>query len=238
MEYKVINLLQTRELKAKFTKSEESILDFIEKNFDKIPKYSVVKLCEEAYASQASINRVCKKLGFKGFSELKYSIEQDLEKMQSSKSLSINNTFFYIENINFQDVQGIAEVIKENRKILIYGLGASQITASYLQRQLLYLGFQAIVVGEERMIEQFDDFILLILSSSGETLRVKHVAKTFKESGKTVVAITKSGSSLDEICDFTFTHNISIDKLDAISREQQLHMIIMVNELINRVQNG
>ncbi|MGL4804414.1 MAG: MurR/RpiR family transcriptional regulator, partial [Cetobacterium sp.] len=146
MEYKVINLLQTRELKAKFTKSEESILDFIEKNFDKIPKYSVVKLCEEAYASQASVNRVCKKLGFKGFSELKYSIEQDLEKMENSKNLSINNTFFYIENINFQDVQGIAEVIKENRKILIYGLGASQITASYLQRQLLYLGFQAIVV--------------------------------------------------------------------------------------------
>ncbi|MGL5662888.1 MAG: MurR/RpiR family transcriptional regulator, partial [Cetobacterium sp.] len=174
MEYKVINLLQTRELKAKFTKSEESILDFIEKNFDKIPKYSVVKLCEEAYASQASVNRVCKKLGFKGFSELKYSIEQDLEKMENSKNLSINNTFFYIENINFQDVQGIAEVIKENRKILIYGLGASQITASYLQRQLLYLGFQAIVVSEERMIEQFDDFILFILSSSGETLRVKH----------------------------------------------------------------
>ena len=195
MEYKVINLLQTRELKAKFTKSEESILDFIEKNFDKIPKYSVVKLCEEAYASQASVNRVCKKLGFKGFSELKYSIEQDLEKMESSKSLSINNTFFYIENINFQDVQGIAEVIKENRKILIYGLGASQITASYLQRQLLYLGFQAIVVSEERMIEQFDDFILFILSCSGETLRVKHVAKKFKAIGTTVVAITKFGSS-------------------------------------------
>lgn len=238
MEYKVINLLQTRELKAKFTKSEESILDFIEKNFDKIPKYSVVRLCEEAYASQASVNRVCKKLGFKGFSELKYSIEQDLEKMQSSKSLSINNTFFYIENINFQDVQEVAEVIKENRKILIYGLGASQITASYFQRQLLYLGFQAIVVSEERMIEQFDDFILFILSSSGETLRVKHVAKKFKDRGKTVIAITKSGSSLDELCDFTFTHNISIDKLDAIAREQQLHMIIMINELINRVQNG
>lgn len=238
MEYKVINLLQTRELKAKFTKSEESILDFIEKNFDKIPKYSVVKLCEEAYASQASVNRVCKKLGFKGFSELKYSIEQDLEKMESSKSLSINNTFFYIENINFQDVQGIAEVIKENRKILIYGLGASQITASYLQRQLLYLGFQAIVVSEERMIEQFDDFILFILSSSGETLRVKHVAKSFKDRGNKVVSITKKNSYLDKFSDCSFTHNISIDKLNVITREQQLHMIIMVNELVNLLHFG
>lgn len=238
MEYKIINLLQTRELIAKFTKSEESILDFIEKNFDKIPEYSVVRLCEEAFASQASVNRVCKKLGFKGFGELKYSIEHDLDKMENTKNQSVNNTFFYIESINFQDVQGLAEIIKENRKILIYGLGASQITASYIQRQLLYLGFQAIVVSEDRMIEQFDDFILFILSSSGETLRVKHVAKKYKDRGKIVVAITKLGSSLDEICDFTFTHNISIDKLDVIAREQQLHMIIMINELINRVKNG
>ncbi|MBC2850145.1 MurR/RpiR family transcriptional regulator [Cetobacterium sp. 8H] len=238
MEYRVINILQTRELKAKFTKSEENILDFIEKNFSEIPKYSVIKLCEDAYASQASVNRVCKKLGFKGFSELKYSIEQDLKKMEGSKNSNINNVFFYIENINFQDVQSVVVGLKNNRKILIYGLGASQITASYFQRQLLYLGFQAIIVGEERMIEQFSGFTLFILSSSGETLRVRHVAKSFKDKGETVVAITKFGSSLYELCTLSFTHNISIDKLDAISREQQLHMIIMVNELINRIQNG
>lgn len=238
MEYKVINLLQTREIKAEFTKSEEDLLDFIEKNFNKIPSYSVMKLCEEAFTSQATINRVCKKLGFKGFSELKYSIESDLEKMDKSKNLNINNTLFYIKNINFQDVKSVVDILKKNRKILIYGLGASQITASYFQRQLLYLGFQGIVVQEERMIEQFSDFTLFILSSSGETLRVKHVAKHFKEKGDTLVSITKFGSSLHEFSKFSFTHNISIDKLDVIAREQQLHMIIMVNELINRIQNG
>ncbi len=238
MEYRVINVLQTRELKAKFTKSEESILDFIEKKFEKIPEYSVLRLCEEAYASQATVNRVCKKLGFKGFSELKYSVEQDLQKMKNSKNSSINNTFFYIENINFQDLKPIVEILKKNRKILIYGLGASEITALYFQRQLLYLGFQAIVVTEEKMIEKFDDFILFIISSSGETLRVKHVAKSFKDRGKVVISITKFGSSLHELSDCSFTHNISIDKLDAISREQQLHMIIMINELINKSQIG
>ncbi|MGL4652186.1 MurR/RpiR family transcriptional regulator [Cetobacterium sp.] len=238
MEYRVINILQTRELKVKFTKSEESILDFIEENFEKIPEYSVIKLCEEAYASQATVNRVCKKLGFKGFSELKYSIEQDLQKMKNSKNSSINNTFFYIENINFQDLKPIVEILKKNRKVLIYGLGASEITALYFQRQLLYLGFQAIVVTEEKMIEKFHDFILFIISSSGETLRVKHVAKSFKDKGKVVISITKAGSSLHELSDCAFTHNISIDKLDAISREQQLHMIIMINELINKSRIG
>lgn len=233
MNYKVINLLQTREVKAKFTRSEELLLDFIEKNFDVIPEYSVTKICEEAYTSQATVNRVCKKLGFSGFSQLKFFIKEDIENMKNSKTTHIDNTIFYVNNINFDEMEKVIEILKKNKKILLYGLGASQITAAYFQRQLLYLGFQAIMIGEEKMMEAFEDFTLLIISSSGETLRVKHIAKNMKEKGVTVLAITKKDSSLDEIATSSFTHNISIDKLNVIAREQQLHMIIMVNELIN-----
>lgn len=238
MNYKVINLLQTREIRSFLTPSEESLVDFIEKNFRKIPQYSAIKLCEEAYSSQATLNRVCKKLGFKGFSELKFSIEEDLKLMDNSKNSYIHNTIFYIDNINFNEIDNIIQILKGNRKILLYGLGASQITAAYFQRQLLYLGFQAIMIGEEKMMESFDDFIIFIISSSGETLRIKHIAKNMRELGRTVVAITKKESSLDKIATSSFTHNISIDKLNVIAREQQLHMIIMINELINRFQIG
>lgn len=238
MNYKVINLLQTREIRSFLTPSEESLVDFIEKNFREIPQYSAIKLCENAYSSQATLNRVCKKLGFKGFSELKFSIEDDLKLMDNSKNNYIHNTIFYIDNINFNEIDNIIQILKGNRKILLYGLGASQITAAYFQRQLLYLGFQAIMIGEEKMMESFDDFIIFIISSSGETLRIKHIAKNMRELGRTVVAITKKESSLDEIATSSFTHNISIDKLNVIAREQQLHMIIMINELINRFQIG
>lgn len=238
MNYKVINLLQTREIRASLTLSEESLVDFIEKNFKFIPEYSAIKLCEEAYSSQATLNRVCKKLGFKGFSELKFSIAEDLKLMDNSKNNYIHNAIFYVDNINFNEIDNIIKILKNNRKILLYGLGASQITAAYFQRQLLYLGFQAIMIGEEKMMESFDDFIIFIISSSGETLRVKHIAKNMKELGRTVIAITKKSSSLDELATFSFTHNISIDKLNVIAREQQLHMIIMINELINRFQIG
>ena len=238
MNYKVINLLQTREIKISLTQSEESLVDFIEKNFSKIPNYSAIKLCEEAYSSQATLNRVCKKLGFKGFSELKFSIEEDLKLMNTSKNSYIHNTIYYIDNINFEEIDNIIKILKNNRKILLYGLGASQITATYFQRQLLYLGFQAIMISEEKMLESFDDFIIFIVSSSGETLRVKHIAKNMRDLGRIVVAITRKNSSLDELVSSSFTHNLSIDKLNVIAREQQLHMIIMINELINRFQIG
>lgn len=238
MNYKVINLLQTREIRISLTRSEEELMDFIEKNFKEIPNYSAIKLCEEAYSSQATLNRVCKKLGFRGFSELKFSIEEDLKLMENSKNSYIHNTIYYIDNINFEEIDNIIKILKNNRKILLYGLGASQITAAYFQRQLLYLEFQAIMISEEKMMESFDDFIIFIISSSGETLRVKHIAKNMKELGRIVIAITKKDSSLDEIVSSSFTHNLSIDKLNVIAREQQLHMIIMINELINRFQIG
>ena len=158
--------------------------------------------------------------------------------MENSKNSYIHNTIYYIDNINFEEIDNIIKILKNNRKILLYGLGASQITAAYFQRQLLYLGFQAIMISEEKMMESFDDFIIFIISSSGETLRVKHIAKNMKELGRIVIAITKKDSSLDEIVSSSFTHNLSIDKLNVIAREQQLHMIIMINELINRFQIG
>lgn len=238
MPYKVLEILQTREIKEKLTKSEDEILDFLEKNFSRIPNITVLEICKEAYTSQGSINRLCKKLGFSGFSDLKFSIKEDILERNKSKRESITNTLYFIENINMKEGKELAKILKETPRILLYGLGASKITASYLQRQLLYLGFQVIFISEEKMLDNFNNFTLLILSSSGETLRVKHVAKNFKSRGNKIVSITKNGSYLDSFSDCSFTHNISIDKLNVITREQQLHMIIMVNELVNLLHFG
>jgi hypothetical protein len=51
----------------------------------------------------------------------------------------------------------------------------------------------------------------------------------------TVLAITKSKSTLTQHCDAAFLHDVPVDKLDGISREQQLHMIIMLNEIIDQI---
>lgn len=238
MPYKVLELLQTREIKEKLTKTEEEILDFLEKNFSRIPDITVLEICKEAYTSQGSINRLCKKLGFTGFSDLKFSIREDILERDKSKRESITNTLYFIENINMKEGKELSKILKNTPRILLYGLGASKITATYLQRQLLYLGFQVIFISEEKMLDNFNNFTLLIISSSGETLRVKHVAKSFKDRGNVVVSITKKGSYLDKFSDCSFTHNISIDKLNVITREQQLHMIIMVNELVNLLHFG
>lgn len=238
MEYKVINLIKTRELKYELTKNEESILDFIEKHLEDIPNFSVLELTKVTYSSQGSINRLCKKLGLEGFTHLKLSIKEDLELKKNQGQKQINSISYYVRAIDFNSSIPVIDIIKKNKKLVIYGVGASQITATYLQRQLLYLGYEAILLWEEKMIERFSDSNLLILSSSGETPKIKQAAKRYCEGGKNLISITKKGSSLDQYSTLSFTHSISVDKLDVIRREQQMHMFIMVNEIINNLSKN
>lgn len=236
MQYKVIHKLKERQFTNRISKSEEAVFDYLEKHFEKIPKLSVLELSELSFTSQATINRACKSLGFKGFSELKFAIKEDLLQLDNRSQKYINKTEFFLEKINFDSASNVSRYFEDrNIKVLIYGLGGSKISAQYFQRQLLYLGIPAVIVSEEKMLDNFNDYILVVLSSSGETQRIIKLVKKAKNQGMRVLAITKKDSTLEQMSDDSFYHEVSTDKIDGISREQQIHMIIMVNELIDQI---
>ncbi|MGV8979742.1 MurR/RpiR family transcriptional regulator [Clostridium sp.] len=238
MQYKVIQKLEERRFVSKISKSEEAVFDYLEKHFKSIPQISAIQLSEKSFTSQATINRACKTLGFNGYSELKYAIKEDLSFIETRTKNYINKTELFIEKINFDSVESITKYFKgSNLKILLYGLGGSEISAKYFQRQLLYLGIPTLFVTEEKMLDYFKGYVIVIFSSSGETIRINQIAKRAKNCNMQVVAITKKDSSLAQISDSVFYHEINIDKLDGISREQQIHMIIMVNELVDQIAN-
>lgn len=236
MRYRVINQLRERNFDKPVTRSEVEVLDYLEKNFDKIPHASVIKVATESFTSQATVNRTCKILGFRGYSELKYAVEEDLMLMKSSSEKYIAQTEYILRKIAFESVGEVAKAVSENkRKLLLFGLGASSISALYLQRQLLYKGIPSTLVAEVQMLNHFEGYAIIILSSSGETQRCLQMAKEAKKRGLKVLTLTKKDSTLMQLSDLTFYHEVPVDKQLGISREQQLHIILMVNELIDRI---
>ena len=235
--YKVINQLKERNFGHPVSSSEEAVLDFLEKNFRLLPKMTVTQLTEKSFTSQATVNRACKTLGFAGFSELKFAIAQDLRLMDTATTRHISRTENILEKIHFEGTQEVVKhILNGNRKVLLFGLGASNISAQYFQRQLLYFGIPTILIEQEKMLENFGDYLLFVISSSGETMRCLQMVKRAKELRMTVLAITKSDSTITKYCDATFLHDVPVDKLDGISREEQLHMIIMLNEIIDQLE--
>lgn len=235
--YRVIHQLKERNFNRAITKSEKAVLDYLEAHFKQIPKWTVIKIARESYTSQATINRTAKLLGFKGFSELKYAIKEDVDLLMSETQTHIRNTEYILSRINFSQVDTFVKHVYQHRKtMLIFGLGASNVSAQYMARQLLYFGIPAIVVSELQMLNQFRGYTLLILSSSGETQRCLQMLENAKRANMFILSITKKGSKINEDSTLSFVHDVAVDKMDGISREQQLHMILMINDVINKLK--
>lgn len=140
MKYKVIHQLKERNFDREHSKSEAAVLDYLEEHFQQIPAMTVVKVAAESYTSQATVNRTCKLLGFVGYSQLKYAIEEDIKLMHQTSFSHVMDTEYMISKIDFETaIDFVKHLIKSRSKLLLFGLGGSHISAQYLQRQLLYL---------------------------------------------------------------------------------------------------
>lgn len=151
------------------SKSEAAVLDYLEINFKNIPNYTAVKVSEESFTSQATLNRACKLLGFKGFSELKYAIMDDLSSMNSSVERHSSKTEYILGKIDFDSGVKLAEALYQGRrKVMLFGLGSSHISALYLQRQLLYLGIPVWFLYRMSKVQIFEEKALHEKIKKGE----------------------------------------------------------------------
>ncbi len=235
--YKVLHLFDNSNITNQFSESELGVYVYIKNNMEGIKGISSEQLAQKTYSSPATINRMCKKLGVEGFSHLKHCLVDDLKnaKQNINRSMTSTKTTNLINNVNFEECVDLAKVITEKKMLFVYSVGASNVAAIYLERQLLNIGIKCIDVEQQKMLEKFDDQLLLIISSSGETTRIIDLVNNIKDK-HTILSITAKNSSLDKVSKFSFTHNILIDKLDPITREQQIHMLVMINDLVARIQ--
>ena len=71
------------ELADGLTPIETEIGYYILKNQEDILDMSVIELAEKTFVSKSAIHRFCKKIGLKGFNELKVILAKDISEMKS-----------------------------------------------------------------------------------------------------------------------------------------------------------
>src|SRR5699024_12248968 len=90
-------------------------------NKQKIQNQSIHEITEKTFTSSASIVRLAKKLGFSGFSEMKYYIKSELEdnseQFKSSISLLEQDIKDTLNLISEQNLKHICKQIKNTKKI-------------------------------------------------------------------------------------------------------------------------
>jgi len=214
----MLNMLKYKE---DLSMAERAVLDYLIENKANLKEFSVEKIAEAAYTSPASVVRMCKKLGYKGFKDFKIDFILANAKVEvpenkeytdvilsknprAGQSAIENNIKALEETLKIYDEESVtkaANIIMNARKILIFGKGSSYLVAKDLEMKLRRINKFAISQGESH--EQLIDAtfinpkdVIIFISNSGKTKEIISSALLAKDKKAKIVSITKIGSSM------------------------------------------
>lgn len=150
------------------TSTEKLIAAFILDYPRIVVNISLEELSEQCHVSQASIIRLCKKLGAKGFSDFKVKlaseatsyvmnrkeISVDLPISEGASTEEVVSTFYSLSKqsleyeykaLNLSDIKKAAQLIHNANIVHIYGRGESLIIAEDLHYKLIRLGITSVL---------------------------------------------------------------------------------------------
>ena len=202
------------------TPVEKNIANFFLSNTEKCD-LSSKNIAKCLYVSEASLSRFAKKCGYKGYRELSFSYEKDLEYEQSGIPIHKDVTHFakkvygYYQNIlrencervDAQQVRRIVEMLDNCRRVIIYGVGSSGIAAREIQFRFMRLGLDVEAITDPHMIRMHsavvdDNYLVIGLSLSGQTSEVLDaLCAAKKNKGKVIFVTANPESQIVECCD-------------------------------------
>ncbi|MFK3910676.1 SIS domain-containing protein [Enterobacter cancerogenus] len=216
---------------SKLAPGERKIAEYFLNNLDDLNGLSSKNMSLIVGVAQSSISKFCKKMGAKGFSELKLSLLLEhnknqaeikrnphlhgstnsndtlpiiAEKLLHSNIESMRNT---IDNLDFEKLEEVINLIDKSHKIQIIGIGGSALVAQDLTNKLLKIGYSAIFnldTHAQISVTQtlHSDDLLIALSYSGETNEIVLAANVAKKCKAKIIAITSyCDSRLKKIAD-------------------------------------
>lgn len=205
--YLLTNLLSDEE-----TKIITSIIKHIENGERRI---GIQQIASENYVSSTSIMKMCKRLGFEGYSELYYHLSQTVNTFGRTSGAALHEL---IDNYDDEKGRKFCELLRQfqDQKIFVDGSGFSDLVADYIVQRLAVCGFMVfnrvhfydfMIFHEENKaaVTNIAPSLMIAISQSGEAAPVLNDVRTAKQKGFQIICFTKRGdSTLASMSDLVF----------------------------------
>lgn len=208
--------LRLRELRTSLTPVEKTIGEYILKNKEQIPRLSIRELARNSHSSGASVLRFCKTLGFDSYRDFIVGVTAALGSVNKNDSeytdiqpgddlqtiinnISLNNCKSIEDTMNVIDRDAIAEAVKLLRhaiRVDFYGVGASGLVCIDAQQKFSRIGKTcfAYTDGHNQLTAASlltSGDVAVLISNSGDTLDILETLDIAKQSGASIIAITR-----------------------------------------------
>ncbi|TKU73846.1 MurR/RpiR family transcriptional regulator [Citrobacter sp. wls710] len=203
-------LLRLRQGVDGYSRTQQKLGEFVLSDPARVVYLTITELARESDTSEASVTRLCRTLGCKGYNEFKMALALDLRQGEP-----VEHSGDEIDNVVNESVQALQDTAKlldrtlleaaalalhQAQSVQIYGVAASSILGEYLHYKLLRLGKPAQLFSDMHRAAMnattlSKDTLVVAISSSGSTRDLLHVVKLARKQGVRVLALSNTPRS-------------------------------------------
>lgn len=209
--------------------AEKKVAEFILRHSADVIHLSITELAEKCGVGEATVVRICKKIGCRGFQELKIRIASEvinpmddiyeevrkgddtfvmMQKVFQSNILSLNKTF---QIANTEDMRLAIEIVSQSESVAFFGMGGSAAIAFDGYHKFLRTGKHCEVEEDSHLqamigaLYSSNDCIIAISNSGSNKELVENISMA-KENGVKIISITSNAKSpLSKVSDVILT---------------------------------
>jgi DNA-binding MurR/RpiR family transcriptional regulator len=195
------------------SRQQRLIADYLLDHLQEVPFLSVPQLAERAGASEATVVRFCRSIGFKGFSDMKMAVVESLrEELRSPGSpagdpaagdvltavaeLEHHNINRTLESIDRRTFRQVAGMLHDADHVFTFGLGISAQLAELASYLMTEHGLRAnrlsthFTSPREQLVTMRPGDVLLVFSFPPYSRQTLEMLEEARERGMRTVAIT------------------------------------------------
>lgn len=218
-----MSLTTQLEFALNFTPSEKTISNFILEHGEDVLSMSAQELAQATFTSPATIVRLSRKLGLEGYNDFKIKYSAELrETLNSKEKINVNYPFTKndsyqliahklsdmnnevindsLQLIDFNQLRLVVNKLYHSKYIDFYGLGNSILSGLSFQHKMTRIHRHIdmrFFDGEQTFFaaSSSPEHTAIVVSYSGETEGVINIARTLKQTGTPIIAITSVGDN-------------------------------------------
>lgn len=193
--------------------AEKKVAQYILENPKDIIHFSITELAEVSNSSEATVFRLCSKLGYKGYQDLKINlagsivepIENIHEEMQEDDDIYIIMHKIMCSNIDsikktlklnmVEDINNAIELILNSKTLMFFGMGGSAAIANDAYHKFVRTGINCINSSDSHWQVMYSSMAkkndtIIAFSNSGSNKELVENVQLAKKSGINIISIT------------------------------------------------
>lgn len=229
----------------RFSDLEDEIILYIQKNKEEVSTSKIKDLAEKFYTVPNTVSRLCNKLGYHGFLELKRALKAELEEKEEAAEIETKTEIIMknLVSIDEQREKEIVKVLKQAAQVNFFSISSTAHAArmivdgfSLVDDKFHFYAYEHEIKHRIRIAQ---DEVFFFVSLTGESKNLVSLAREAKKRKQPLISLTTlSKNSLVQVSDFQLfcyspkQTDTPVDILDKVP------LLITMDRLLQRYTNN